>query len=320
MIITMSKVVDQGMKEEEVLRDDCSPVQPVDPLEQQDEVRSESMQKPFNPEDIKENEIVCKDCGKVYATVAKLKRHKLNVHKRKQNLKCDWPNCAKTFHSQSILEEHKMTHTGEKPHQCTEPGCGKTFRQKSALGSHKLIHSGEKPHQCPECDKTFASKQSLKQHKMAHTGEKPHQCTEPGCNKTFSRRWLLEVHKFVHSGKKPHKCPECGKTFAVKSNLEVHKVTHSGEKPYRCSAANCGTAYTSPASLWKHKKTQHKGMLQDEVEVEEQVPPAHEEVLAGGGLPAGEVVLVNGDGVVKEEVVEEKDCGTEEDPLGILPK
>ena len=78
-------------------------------------------------------------------------------------------------------------------------------------------------------------------------------------------------------------------------------------------------------------------MLQDEVEVEQQVP-AHE-VIAGGGLLLGEEVLVKGEGIVKEEVVEEvlvkgegvvkeevmeendgAECGgREEDPLRILP-
>ena len=59
-------------------------------------------------------------------------------------------------------------------------------------------------------------------------------------------------------------------------------------------------------------------MLQDEVEEE---VPAHE-VIAGRGLLVGEEV--KGEGVVKEEVVEEKDgaeCGgREEYPLRILPE
>merc|ERR1719237_960408 len=91
--------------------------------------------------------------------------------------------------------------------------------------------------------------------------------------------------------------------FREKRALDNHKMTHTGEKPYICSAANCGKAYTRSSSLMTHKKTQHKGMFQDEVEVEQQVP-AHE-VIAGGGLLLGEEVLVKGEGIVKEEVVEE---------------
>jgi len=209
-------------------------------------------------------EVVCNECGREYATVAKLKKHMYCSHwyRRERNKKCDWPNCVKTFFDKSKLEEHKRTHTGEKPLKCLEPGCNKSFRKKSTLQAHKLVHSGEKPHQC----------------------------LEPGCNKTFRQ----------------------------KIDLRVHKTTHTGEKPYRCSAANCGKAYTNPSTLSKHKKTQHKGMLQDQVEVEEQVP-AHEEVHAGGGEE-----FVNNEGGVKEEVVEEKDGakwgGMEEDPLRILPE
>ena len=305
----MCKVVAEGMKEEGPMDDGYPPVEPADLLKQQDDVQSQSMQKTTNHEDNKENEIVCKDCGKVYATVVKLKKHVYDMHKKL--FLCTEPGCEKTFRKKITLQRHKMTHTGEKPFLCTEPGCEKTFR-------HKL---------------------SLQRHKMTHTGEKPFLCTEHGCEKAFRQKRSLEAHKLTHTGEKAFLCTEhsCEKAFRQKQTLEQHKVTHIGEKPYRCSAANCGKAYADSSGLWRHKQTQHKGMLQDEVEVEQQVP-AHE-VIAGGGLLLGEEVLVKGEGVVKEEVVEEvlvkgevvkeevveekdgAECGAmEEDPLRILPE
>jgi len=152
-------VVAEGLKEQVPMDDGYPPVEPADLLKQQDDVQSQSMQKTTNHEDNKENEIVCKDCGKVYATVAELKKHVYGMHKKK-HYKCDWPNCAKTFHSQSKLEVHQRTHTGEKPFLCTESDCEKAFR-------HKV---------------------SLQRHKMTHTGEKPFLCTEPGCEKTFRHK------------------------------------------------------------------------------------------------------------------------------------
>ena len=288
MIRTMCKVVSEGMKQEVLFDGDSPPVEPADPFQQQNQVKSESVQT-IDPEAKKDIEVVCNECGRVYATVAELKKHMYCSHwyRRERNKKCDWPNCVKTFIDKNKLEEHKRTHTGEKPLKCLELGCNKSFRKKSALDAHKLVHSGGKPHHCLDCGKTFRHKYSLEEHKLTHSSEKPYQCHE------------------------------CGKTFTLSRYLKNHQITHSGEKPYRCSAVNCGKAYTDSSGLLKHKKTQHKGMLQDEVEVEEQVP-AHEEVLLG------EAVLVKGEGVVKEEVVEAKDgaeCGgMEEDPLRILPE
>ena len=189
----MFKVVAKGMKEE-LLRDDNSPtVQLEDPLEQQDDIRSGLVQT-TDPEANTENENVCKHCGKVCATRAKLKRH-VKVHTRKRNFKCDWPNCAKAFQFRGDLKAHKRTHTGEKPHKCTEPGCTKTFSQTSTLNKHKLVHTGEKPHQCLECGKTFALKVSLKFHKVTHSGDKPYRCSVANCGKAYTQPSGLQHHK-----------------------------------------------------------------------------------------------------------------------------
>ena len=48
------------------------------------------------------------------------------------------------------IENHKLTHTGERPHKCTQ--CDFSTTQKHALDSHILTHSGEKPFKCTHCN------------------------------------------------------------------------------------------------------------------------------------------------------------------------
>ena len=58
---------------------------------------------------------------------------------------CNFPTSRWTS-----IENHKLTHTGERPHKCTQ--CDFSTTQKHALDSHILTHSGEKPFKCTHCN------------------------------------------------------------------------------------------------------------------------------------------------------------------------
>ena len=64
--------------------------------------------------------------------------------KSKKVYKCQ--KCPKKFVHITELEQHNLTHTGEKPYQCDQ--CNKCFTNKSSLEQHKKIHTGEKPYKC----------------------------------------------------------------------------------------------------------------------------------------------------------------------------
>ena len=50
--------------------------------------------------------------------------------------------------------------------------CGKNFKQLSSLNEHKLTHSGDRPHICDECGKCFSYIRSLQNHMKIHNRDK----------------------------------------------------------------------------------------------------------------------------------------------------
>ncbi|KAH8298337.1 hypothetical protein KR018_006059 [Drosophila ironensis] len=131
----------------------------------------------------------CTHCSKSFARNSHLRGHLLRMHlkelppidcpdsdqgpthkcAKRKSMKC--PECPKTFHITSHLNEHIRIHTGAKPFKCTH--CPKSFTQSSTLKSHLRLHTGEKPFKCSACSETFNSQSTLSKHrKRSHTKEK----------------------------------------------------------------------------------------------------------------------------------------------------
>mmetsp|Transcript_12736 Transcript_12736/g.17792 ORF Transcript_12736/g.17792 Transcript_12736/m.17792 type:complete len:805 (+) Transcript_12736:96-2510(+) len=193
----------------------------------------------------------CRVCKKLFST-----NSHLNIHMRTHTGERPYPcvKCKKSFSTSSNLTQHMRTHTGEKPHHCKL--CSKSFSRSSHLTQHMQTHTGLKPYCCMVCGKAFGRRFQLTQHMQNHTGEKPYRCSQ--CSSSFSTSSNLTVHMRIHTGEKPYQCEKCLKSFTRSSHLTRHMRTHTGEKPYKCDHPGCNKAFSTRGALTVHIRT-HTG-------------------------------------------------------------
>ncbi|KAH9393309.1 hypothetical protein TYRP_021999, partial [Tyrophagus putrescentiae] len=153
------------------------------------------------------------------------------VHDPTRKWACDYQSCDKRFHNSYDLENHKRTHTGEKPFKCEAAGCQWAFAQKSALTLHFKRRHGEQ--QKEETVATSSVPGVLKQVRGSKYIDDP------------TRKWACD-----HQG--------CDKKFRDPSGLVNHKRTHTGEKPFKCEAAGCQWAFAQKSALTLHFKRRHR--------------------------------------------------------------
>ena len=78
-------------------------------------------------------------CESKFGTGFNLRRHIEARHLGIKRFACDI--CGLKLASKQTKEEHRYTHTKEKPYLCPHPGCGKMFRQSSQMSVHVKLHS-----------------------------------------------------------------------------------------------------------------------------------------------------------------------------------
>ncbi|XP_012528369.2 endothelial zinc finger protein induced by tumor necrosis factor alpha isoform X5 [Monomorium pharaonis] len=170
-----------------------------------------------------ERPFTCHVCGKQFRDSGGLTRHLKDVHAKLKNFTCDL--CSRSFASKATRDDHRRTHTGERPYICHS--CGKTFKSKASLYIHSKLHTNEFPHTCSYCGKQFRRRQEVLAHVTTHTGEKNHCCDV--CERKFRVKSELARHKLIHSENKPFVCGKCGLAFRQKRYLNNHIKSRHNE-------------------------------------------------------------------------------------------
>ncbi|XP_067944475.1 transcription factor IIIA-like [Watersipora subatra] len=235
------------------------------------------------------------DCSKAYATSTKLRRHCKTFHKmtldekfisflisdtasqecivssgvdplnssndrlKDERQPVDEPNELVDGTEQDCVVEGMTLNSMSYKYKCKEPGCEKSFKRRTSLYNHKVIqHERPSNHRCTVegCDKVFVFPNLLKRHLKSHEGYSCKQCSQVFSKWSHLRKHVSNEHKKVLH------CSHCSKTFQRPCDLRRHELSHSGTKQiYKCMSSGCEKQYDRVATLRKHIKAQHHGVL-----------------------------------------------------------
>uniref|UniRef100_A8PV40 Zinc finger, C2H2 type family protein n=1 Tax=Brugia malayi TaxID=6279 RepID=A8PV40_BRUMA len=183
----------------------------------------------------------CECCGKFFASVNILRRHKkcCQTNSREENYECLYPGCTMVTKNYNEYVTHRKTHQPF-TYECRVPGCGRTFDHKASFCNHKQTHE---PHpQCEYCNKFFTCKSGLQNHKRRcqtkSCERKSYECLYPGCAVIAKSYKEYVTHRKTHGQPFIYECkvPGCGRTFNYKSSLYSHKKTHEPRPRCECLA------------------------------------------------------------------------------------
>lgn len=162
------------------------------------------------------NEIVCDQCGKRFVRKAAYLMHKEYAHGPRLTCK----DCGKGFCSISKLKAHfAKEHEGYK-YKCLE--CPNEFPSPYQRKKHMIMaHSAALSFPCPHCAKVFICASHRHYHvRKVHLKEKNAKC--PICQEEVFDQHRLKLHMTKHLRERNHVCDICGKKYQWKKNFKQH--------------------------------------------------------------------------------------------------
>ncbi|KAG5344359.1 ZN205 protein, partial [Acromyrmex heyeri] len=112
-----------------------------------------------------EMQYACKHCSRRFVTVEECKKHDDLEHKKVKPFQCDI--CGNCFVAKQGLQRH-IAQKHEELFMCNY--CTEVFHTKTLLNQHLLTHIGDRPHTCKICLKRFFRLHHLTEHiKINHS-------------------------------------------------------------------------------------------------------------------------------------------------------
>ena len=136
----------------------------------------------------------------------------------KENYEWQCETCKVSFHSLSMLTEHKNAVHDNKPYKCEHPSCNKTFTCKNNLKLHVMHHvEGNKTKMCDKYCKLFFHTSEVRAHMATHDVKKHFICEK--CRKKFTHHFELNRH--IKSCGQTVQCPICPRKIKGEKNLKT---------------------------------------------------------------------------------------------------
>ena len=107
--------------------------------------------------------------------------------------------CGKVFVSVASLRRHRLIVSGEKNYFCDV--CGRGFTTPDYLRKHGKVHDEVhlRRYECDQCEKHFSNKQHLDRHKPKHAKDRPsYNCAV--CQKSFLTEYYVTKHSMKQHG------------------------------------------------------------------------------------------------------------------------
>ncbi|KAF3421015.1 hypothetical protein E2986_09372 [Frieseomelitta varia] len=184
-----------------------------------------------------ERPFTCHVCGKQFRDSGGLSRHLKDVHAKLKNFTCDI--CNKSFASKATREDHRRTHTGERPYVCDS--CGKTFKSKASL-----FGLPQKRSFAAYCSwqQTF-NETNLKESRKERISDNEDNSFDSFYNADLDMRKMVKVmlpplNEIATSLKNQYTCKHCCRIFEGKYHLTRHipECKSTTGSSTECSAPN----------------------------------------------------------------------------------